>query len=213
MSIKKILTLAAMALALVAVAAPSASATWTENHEAITANKKITFAGHAGFKSEAGFTTCKVHGTVEAKAESTTGTLIEFTIFDHDDCSSEGALENCIIDGHPTVTNETSGEPISEDPAIVHIEETDNLTITDLTIDTDYTDTEDCEYSHNQLHVHEATLEPEPDATTIDGFDITGTAELTLGVKALGGFTVSGGTVELFDTVDVSPTETWGIDG
>jgi hypothetical protein len=225
MNLKKVGLMSLLALAAVALAAPSmASANWLHDHEPITSNQTINFSGKAGFGSAGGGTTCDVNGTIEATSSSTTGHLNDFVIGTHGECASAGVFAGCTIES-ATVTNSKTKEHIKDSPLPLHIKDHD-LVLTDLTIDTTYKhpDTEDdCRLpigggvtlpiTGNALHFAEVTLIPD-DTTTISSFTASGKGEITIFTTGLEGPVTSEVEVNKETTnIGLEDPETWGFDG
>jgi hypothetical protein len=224
MNLKKVGLMSLLALAAVALAAPSmASAKWLHDHDPITSNQTIDFAGSAGFGSENGGTTCEVNGRIQATSSSTTGHLTQFEIGTHDECHSEGLFAGCTIED-TTVTNSDTDEHIDVDPLPLHIKD-HHLVLTDLTIDTTYKhpDTEDdCRLPigggvsvpifGNALHFDEVTLIPD-DSTTITDLTATGDGEITIKTTGAGTIPSTVSVDQAATDINLEDPETWGFDG
>ncbi|HEX6603028.1 MAG TPA: hypothetical protein VF030_10340, partial [Solirubrobacterales bacterium] len=87
---KKVLMIASMALALVAVAAPVASASWLHDHKPLEENAEVEFSGAANFAipGVAG-AEATIHVGVELEAGTTTATV---TSFEATNCKGTGGL-------------------------------------------------------------------------------------------------------------------------
>jgi hypothetical protein len=93
--LKKMLVAAMAVMALAAVAAPTASANWTHNHQVIGAgtNPQETFTGTAQFQGLVGKVHCpNVEGKVQLTGGQTTGVVTLFQSQDVTKCHVSGAL-------------------------------------------------------------------------------------------------------------------------
>jgi hypothetical protein len=134
---KKMLLLASMALAVVAVAAPaSALGNWTHEGEPLAANANVTFSGPANFESKTaeGGAHANLSATILLEAGTTTGKV---TSVSATNCTGTIKLNGITC----TSTFETAaGKPVSStDPWIVHCNpSTGVITITNIKITNHY---------------------------------------------------------------------------
>lgn len=169
MSIKKMLLLAGMALAVVALAGPaSASAeplTWLDNHEVLGAEEHATeeYEGPARFFG-AGEDSFGCEVTVVLTAEGGhTGTITKFEPTT-ETCTGTGAFAGCELANHSAST-----------PWDVDVTTTD-LVVTDVTIHNEYD--EACAVETTHLEFPELTAVPDENTTistlTVSGFATSG---------------------------------------
>jgi len=90
--LKKMMLLAVAAAAVLAVAAPAASANWTHSGAELKTNANVTFSGETSFAGELGTVTCK-QSTAAATltASSSHGTVQSFTV--------DSPTTNCEVGG------------------------------------------------------------------------------------------------------------------
>ncbi|HWM63895.1 MAG TPA: hypothetical protein VNP96_07905 [Solirubrobacterales bacterium] len=192
MNLKRIMLVASMALALVAVAAPaSASANWLKHHKPITQNEHIEVEGVLGFAipGVASYR-CEIDITATLFAGTTTGEIDTFDITTNK-CVGEGGLQACTLKGDHTFdlpwemhveTNE-AGEP--------------DITITDVTITNTYNDnTPNCPV-HDSTVIFPAVTATPDNPTTMSTLTVSGTGA---------------GGIQAFGTASVTPKATFGIE-
>jgi hypothetical protein len=99
MNVKKLVVLAGMSLAMVAVAAPAAQAEWLHNHVKLEKSATLTATGKAKFQTGAGSYECPVEGSITAEPGST-GKVTKFGVTKTAECVGTGFLSNCTLKSH-----------------------------------------------------------------------------------------------------------------
>jgi len=90
--LKKMMLLAVAAAAVLAVAAPAASANWTHSGAELKTNANVTFSGETSFAGELGTVTCKqLTGAATLTGSSSHGTLQSFSV--------DSPTTNCEVGG------------------------------------------------------------------------------------------------------------------
>ncbi|MBK5218513.1 MAG: hypothetical protein JJE35_01820 [Thermoleophilia bacterium] len=188
---KKMMLLAGMALAVVAVAGPaSASASWLNDHKAIEADETVTASGPAAFAipGVAG-ASAKIHVNLEMTAGKTTG---EITSFSATECLGTGGFTGL------TCTTEPRNLPWT-----VHITAENTIEITDVEL-------------HNEYYLG-AHIPANTKATTILVGDILATPDnaQTMSTLTLSNInaTANGNAVTVTGDQTLSPAGTYGIEG
>lgn len=195
--IKKTLLLAVAAVAAMALAVPAlASASWTHEHEPITSQKTVTFAGNAQFVAAglgAGFNCTNTHADVDL-LPGETGEITSFEATEAESkCDPVGLFSTlgCKIS---SVTSENL-------PWVVHIINEEKLLITNVKITNHLVPGLCTSIIGTQTIVLEGNVTATPDdPDEVHSVELSGELTSSLGENV----TVSG-------TLNASPSGTYGI--
>jgi hypothetical protein len=187
--IKKMMLLAGMALALVAVAAPaSASANWLHGGNPITTDQTVEFSGPARFFTALGGAEATIHVHATLKAGTTTAVINKF---EATNCKGTGGLAGT------TCTTTAKGLPWT-----AHVTPSNQIEITDVEL-------------HNLYWAGPHSGGPVATTTLIG--DITATPDDAEAISSVSlsssNATANGNPAVVEGTLGVSPAGTYGLEG
>ncbi|HWM63898.1 MAG TPA: hypothetical protein VNP96_07920 [Solirubrobacterales bacterium] len=188
MGIKRIILVASMAFAAIAVAGPaSASALeWTKHSAPLEANEKIGLTGTLELVIPTGAMDCEVHAEAKLTANTSTGEVEKIEITTNT-CKGTGSLTNC------QVVNDT----VAALPWTMHITAALEITITDMTITLNNKAGTGCPIPATVFHIPTVTAKP-------DFTEVISSLELSGAGTGGTGITMNG-------SLSVTPKATYGV--
>jgi hypothetical protein len=200
MNIKKMMVLAAMALAAVALAIPAGASAWYDAGVEVTSNKVITATGSAKFEGEIGSVNCTkgvdAEGTLFASSDN--GQITKFEVTSPEtNCDVEGGLKTL---GCTSLSSAIATTPGTTPWPVDGITASDDATVTNVVIDNTLTGGVFCPKTF--------TLEG---STTMSFDNPKAIKTITLGGTLLLTSSVGNQNVNVTGTLAVTPSGTYGL--